>query len=69
MTEEVSKIAVEEFEKKPDGSWVCIKNSDIQTNTQRVIRIAPGMQFKKGGTFLGLDVVGALEKMAATPRS
>ncbi len=69
MVDEITKIAVEEFEKKSDGSWVCIKNSDLITNTQKVIRIAPGMLFKKGGTFLGLDVVGALEKMSATPRN
>jgi hypothetical protein len=69
MTEEIAKIAVEEFEKKADGSWVCVKNSDVTTNTQKVIRIAPGMLFKKGGTFLGLDVVEALEKMSARPKN
>ncbi len=63
--EEVAKIAVEEFEKKPDGSWVCVKNADINTKTGRVIRLAPGMIFRKGVTFQGIDIAEVLDKIGA----
>lgn len=64
--DEITKIAIEEYEKKPDGSWVCVKNSDITTSTGRIIRIAPGTAFKPGGKFLGLDVVETLDKISAS---
>jgi hypothetical protein len=63
-TDEIVKIALEEYEKKPDGSWVSVKNSDITTKEQRVIRIAPGMTFKKGSKFLGLDIAETLDKLS-----
>ncbi len=62
--EEIVKIAIEEYEKKPDGSWVCVKNSDITTKTGRIIRIAPGTVFKPGLIFLGCDVVATLDKIS-----
>jgi hypothetical protein len=62
--DEIAKIAVEEFEKKPDGSWVCVKNSDINTKLGRVIRVTPGHAFKKGGKFAGLDVVKTLDEIS-----
>ena len=63
--EEIAKIAVEEYERKPDGSWVCVKNSDITTKTGRIMRIAPGTIFRKGGTFQGIDIAGTLDKISA----
>lgn len=60
--EEIAKIVVEEFEKKPDGSWVAVKNSDIATKTGRIIRIAPGMTFTKGSKLWGLDIVKVLDE-------
>lgn len=63
--DEIVKITLEEFEKKPDGSWVCVKNSDIGTKSQRIIRIPPGMFFKKGYTFCGVDVAEALDRISA----
>jgi hypothetical protein len=62
--DEVTKIAVEEFEKKPDGSWVCVKNSDITTKSGRIIRVAPGTTLNKGGKLSGIDVVGALDQFS-----
>jgi hypothetical protein len=62
--DEVTKIAVEEFEKKPDGSWVCVKNSDITTKSGRIIRVAPGTTLNKGGKLSGIDVVGALDQIS-----
>jgi len=63
--DEITKIAIEEFEKKPDGSWVCVKNSDVTTKLQRIIRLKPGMSFKKGVVFCGVDIAEALEKIGA----
>jgi hypothetical protein len=65
MDDEVAKMAVEDFEKKPDGSWVAVNNSDINTKLGKVIRITPGIIFKKGTKFVGLDVAEVLDKIAA----
>ena len=63
--QEITKIAIEEYEKKPDGSWMCIKNSDITTKTGRIVRIPPGTVFTKESRFCGLDVVAALDAISA----
>jgi len=63
--DEITKIAVEEFEKKPDGSWVCVKNSDVNTKLGRVIRVTPGMTFRQGGSLSGVDVAKALDAISA----
>ncbi len=63
--EEIVKIAIDEYEKKPDGSWVCVKNSDVTTKTGMIIRVAPGMTFKKGTAFVGADIAEALDKLSA----
>lgn len=62
--DEITKIAIEDFEKKPDGSWVCVKNSDVQSKTGKVVRITPGLTFKKGGKLSGLDIAEALDKIS-----
>jgi len=64
MDDEVTKITVEDFEKKPDGSWVAVKNSDVQSKTGKVVRITPGLVFRKGGKLSGLDVAEALDKIS-----
>jgi len=50
IMEEINKekLSMKEFEKKPDGTWVCVRNKDIQTKSGRVIRVLPGTVFKKG---------------------
>ena len=63
--EEITKIAIEEYQKNPDGSWTCVKNSDVTTKTGRIVRIAPGTTFKKDIRFLGMDIVGALDQISA----
>lgn len=63
--DDIVKIVVGDYEKKPDGSWVCVKNSDITTESGRIIRIAPGMAFTQNGKPWGLDVVKALEEASA----
>jgi hypothetical protein len=64
--EEIAKVAIEEFQKNPDGSWVCVKNSDITTKSGRVIRVAPGTTFKKGATISGLDLAKALDEVSGS---
>jgi hypothetical protein len=61
----IVKLATDSFEKKPDGSWVAVKNSDIVTEDGRFIRITPGMAFTPGFQPWGLDVVQALEEVGA----
>jgi hypothetical protein len=62
--EEIAKVAIEEFQKNPDGSWVCVKNADITTKSGRVIRVTPGLTFRKGGKISGLDVAKALDEIS-----
>ena len=61
----VVKLATDCFEKKSDGSWVAVKNSDIVTRDGRFIRITPGMAFTPGRQLWGLDIVQALEEVGA----
>ena len=61
----VVKLATDCFEKKMDGSWIAVKNSDIVTQDGKIIRIAPGMTFTPGHPIWGVDVVQALEEVSA----
>lgn len=63
--DEIAKIMIDEFEKKPDGSWVCVKNADVSTKSQRIIRLTPGLIFRKGFVFCGVDIADALDKASA----
>ncbi|HEY3275056.1 MAG TPA: hypothetical protein VGJ94_00420 [Syntrophorhabdaceae bacterium] len=62
--EEIAKVEIKEFQKNPDGSWVCIKNSDITTKSGRVIRVSPGTTFRPGGKVSGLEVAKALDEVS-----
>jgi hypothetical protein len=62
--DEIKKINAGEFEKKPDGSWVCVKVSDITTQSG-VIRIGAGFTFQKGIKLWGLDVPKVLDEISA----
>ncbi|HBE45396.1 MAG TPA: hypothetical protein DDW17_08155 [Deltaproteobacteria bacterium] len=62
--DEIAKIMVNEFKKQPDGSWVCIKNSDIVTKAGNMIRVSPGLTFKKDRRLWGLDVVKMLDELS-----
>jgi len=65
IMDEIAKVNLKEFEKKPDGSWVCIQNSDITMKTGKIIRVAPGTVFRKGTMFVGIDMAEALDKVPA----
>jgi len=59
------KLKLNEFEKKADGSWVCVKNADLQTKSGRVIRVLPGTIFKKDVILWGCDVANTLDEVSA----
>lgn len=49
------------FQKNPDGSWTCIKNTDIK-NGGYAYRVNPGFVFRKSKPQWGIDVVAVLEQ-------
>lgn len=49
------------FQKNPDGSWTCIKNTDI-IHDGCAYRVNPGFVFRKSRTQWGIDVVSILEQ-------
>jgi hypothetical protein len=49
------------FEKNPDGSWTCIKSTDIKDGGS-IIRLKPGMTFKKSQQPWGLNVCELLDQ-------
>ena len=51
------QIPLSSFKKNPDGSW-----SPIQSIMIGNITVSPGMNFRKGVLFNGLDIVDELEK-------
>ncbi len=63
--DEISKIVIEEFNRKDDGSWVCLKTTDIITKSGSIVRVPPGASFRKGVTFCGLRVAEALDEINA----
>ncbi len=65
MEDEIAKVNLKEFEKKSDGSWVCVQNSDISMKTGRIIRVAPGTVFRKGAMFVGIDMADQLDKFSS----
>ncbi|HQN18176.1 hypothetical protein [Syntrophorhabdus aromaticivorans] len=65
--DEISKIVIEEFDKKRDGSWVCVRSSDIVSKSG-IIRIPPGATFRRGVKLWGLDVAEALDEISANKR-
>jgi hypothetical protein len=62
--DEISKITINDFEKKPDGSWVVTNTSDIITKSGSVIRLQPGMFFKKESKLWGFDIVKILDEIS-----
>ena len=58
------KVNCQTFRRNPDGTWGSILTADINTATGS-IRLPPGMTFKKGRTFSGVDVVTVLEQTCA----
>lgn len=60
----IAKINIKEFEKKSDGSWIALKNSDIVTEDGGVIRVTPGMVFIPGRQLWGFDVAKILNEIS-----
>ncbi len=63
--EEISKekLSLKEFEKQPDGSWMCVENADIMTKSGKVIRVLPGTIFRKGCPLWGCAVAETLDEL------
>ena len=61
----IKKINIGEYEKKPDGSWVCVKVADINTQSGLIIRVGPGFTFKKGIKYWGFDIPKVLDELSA----
>ena len=57
-------ISLEMFKKNDDGSWKCIKTTDIKT-PDGIHRVNAGMVFNKNKIQWGLDVCGLLEELEA----
>lgn len=57
-------VSPKEFRRNPDGSWTCIKNSDIKS-AYGIYRVSPGMTFKKKQSIWGIDVVELLDQTNA----
>ena len=63
MSEDI-KLSTEAFKKNSDGSWTSINITDIYAPIG-AIRIPPGMKFKAGKTFNGVNLTEVLEKTAS----
>lgn len=62
--DEISKIVVDEFQKKSEDTWVSLTTSDLITKKGAVIRIPPGMVFRKGSRLLGIDLAQLLDDIS-----
>lgn len=62
--DEIATITINDFVKKPDGTWVVAKISDIITKSGSVIRLSPGMFFTKDSKLWGLDIVKILDEIS-----
>ena len=49
------------FERRPDGSWRCIRFAEVRTALGR-IQVAEGTVFVPGTIFMGVDIVKCLEE-------
>ena len=54
-------VSAAEFKKNDDGSWTCVKNTDIKSS-YGIYRINPGMTFKKKTSHWGMDVAELLDQ-------
>ena len=54
-------VTCQAFRKNSDGSWTSVQVTDIYAPIG-AIRIGPGMMFRRGGTFYGIDVVALLDQ-------
>lgn len=58
------------FTRNADGSWTCVKALLLEAPLVKVW-LSPGMVFRRGQSFLGVNVVAKLEEMerSATRRT
>lgn len=62
---ELAKVNIGDFEKQPDGSWVSVKISYVNTKGGTVIALEPGTIFRPGfKQFGGIDFVKELDEIS-----
>jgi len=61
----VNSTLCDSFRKNPDGSWTCIKPAAIMKPDGGVVELSPGITFRKGVAFMGVDVAGLLDENCA----
>jgi hypothetical protein len=54
------KDFINAFVREPDGSWKCIEPATF--NGPPRVQVVPGMQFRMGKTFMGVDLATLLEQ-------
>ena len=59
------QIEPKAFSKNSDGSWTCVQVTDIYAPIG-AIRINPGMTFRKGRMFCGIDVAALLDQSSTS---
>ncbi len=60
MNQRQVTVTPDAFRKQADGSWVCIRNTDVYTPIG-AIRINVGLELRKGRTLCGYDIAALLE--------
>jgi hypothetical protein len=51
-----------DFEREPNGSWRPLRQITVSNQTGAKVTIGPGMEFRPGVAFAGLDLGVALEQ-------
>lgn len=59
-----NETILQHFEKREDGTWLCIAPTAIETSTGP-LAIEPGQHFAFGESHAGLDVAEFLEQLGA----
>jgi hypothetical protein len=54
---------IEAFRRNADGSWSCIRNVTLNGPSGR-IQVTEGSTFRRGMTFMGIDLAGFLDAQA-----
>jgi len=62
--QQVPTVPCDAFRKNPDGSWACIKPVTIRGPAGE-IKISPGLTFRKGVYFMGIDLATLLDQQCS----
>ncbi len=56
------QFSCDAFQKNPDGTWTCIKPVTVQIPVGGELKFHPGMTFRKGERYDGIDVATLLDQ-------